>query len=227
MGEVPDKPDVYMSGPLSAVSEEEKKELIEEVYEEVYDACDEIGLKCYCPHRADADPSNEMAHGKVWDIDYEKVTTADALVAYVSTPALGVGAEIEMAREAYNDIILLMEGKETENVSRLVTGNPAVMDQIQIVQDLSSGTREREALQSNLFKIFSKKTLKRAAYQDDWSDITSKEMKQYLDDIEIIMRNQDRGPSDYKPLTVDDWITKAEDNDNDDSWSNQSGQTTL
>jgi hypothetical protein len=227
MSQVPDDPDVYMSGPLSAVSDDEQERLEQEVYNQVDDACHKIGLDCYCPHQTKTTPSNPISHGQIWDIDYEKVVSSDVLVAYIAHPALGVGAEIEMAREAHNDVILLVEydnyEDDMEAVSRLVTGNPGVRDLLSF--QTGEFTTIQGDLQRHLFRIFSNKSLEQAAFEDDWSDQTCREMKQQLHDTGV-------GPAhggDYEPLTVDEWVERAgeSDEDDDDGFGDGPGQATF
>jgi hypothetical protein len=229
MAHVPNNPDVYMSGPLSAVSDVEQNRLEQEVYNKVDDACLEIGLDCYCPHQTKTTPSNSIEHGQIWDIDYEMVVSSDVLVAYISHPALGVGAEIEMAREAHNDIILLVEyddwEADMEDVSRLVTGNPAIRDLL----DFQTGDFAdiRNDLKRHLFNIFSDKNLEQAAFQDDWSDETAREMRQQLLDTET---GPAAGIDEYKPLTVDEWIKTKQDSDideDDDGFGDGPGQSRI
>lgn len=230
MRQVPDDPDVYMSGPLSAVSGDEQGRLEGDIYNEVDDACLEMGLDCYCPHQTVTTPSNDISHGQIWDIDYEKVVSSDVLVAYVGHPALGVGAEIEMAREAHNEIILLVEydnyEADMEDVSRLVTGNPAVRDRLNF--QTGEFASIKNDLQQHLFKIFSDKSLEQAAFDDDWSDQTTREMKQQLRDTGA---GPAAGADAYEPLTVDDWIKRAAESDDskddDDTFGDGPGQSTF
>lgn len=226
MSEIPENPDVYMSGPLSAVSNDEQDRLEEEIYNQVYTACNEIGLKCYCPHKSKTDPSKKIEHGRIWDIDYKKVVTADVLVAYVGTAALGVGAEVEMAREAHNDVILLAETDGgTGHISRLVTGNPAISTRLFFDKNSFADSRERTKLQRNLFKIFSSKTLKRAAHQNDWNAKKCEDMKQTLE-ASVAGPARDPERSSYQPLSVEDWVQMASEQDTEEnSWGAQNGQS--
>lgn len=232
MSGVPDNPDVYMSGPLSAVSKDERNRLEKEVYERVYDTCNQMDLKCYCPHMSQTDTSNrQISHGEIWDIDYENVISSDVLVAYIGHPALGVGAEVEMAREAHNEILLLVESDsydaDIDSVSRLITGNPSIRALIKFKKNKFSDKKGK--LQRHLFEIFSNKTLEHAAFRDDWDDETAKEMKQRLGNSGF---GPARGSNNYQPLSVDDWIKEAEeytddDDDDDDEFGDGSGQITL
>lgn len=215
MTQVPADPDVYMSGPLSAPSDEKLHILETEVYDRVYNLCNDIGLSCYCPHKSETSPSNPISHGEVWDIDHQNVTSSDVLIAYVGIPALGVGAEIEMARAANNEIILLAEYENQDDISRLVLGNPGV--RTHLFFDKDNFIEIEEDIKIELFEVFSSKNLKRAAFEDDWDDDKVREMKQRL-------YNSTKGPARgmNEPMSVEDWIEEAK---NDES--KQGEQSTL
>ncbi len=156
--------DVYMSGALSDLSPEEYKRVTIEIYERVSRICEGMSLKCYCPHQSKTTPTKGMPHSKVWKIDYERVVNSGAIVAYVGIPALGVGAEIEMARTANVPVILLCEATKQERLSRLILGSPAVVDIV-----LFENPAQFEALlQKPLFHVFSKRNLEDAAYEEGW-----------------------------------------------------------
>src|SRR5208283_3426587 len=86
-------------------------------------------LHCYLPSNpsnSQTTPTKVIPHSKVWEIDYERVTNARAIVAYIGFPACGVGAEIEMARRENVPVILLFESKKRGDLPQLVLGNPEV-----------------------------------------------------------------------------------------------------
>jgi|GEM_PF-864724 len=118
--------DVYMSGALSALSEEDKNYVITQIYSRVDRICKSINLKCYLPHQSQTTPSRGMPHSKVWEIDYEHVIHSRAIVAYIGIPACGVGAEIEMARRENVPVILLFESTKRGNLPQLVLGSPQI-----------------------------------------------------------------------------------------------------
>ena len=61
-------------------------------------------------------------------MDRARVSEADIMIAYVGVPSFGVGLEIEFARQAGTKVILLYA--ESDTVSRLPRGNPAVVHEI-------------------------------------------------------------------------------------------------
>lgn len=122
------KRDVYMSGALSDLTSEKFDWVTKEIYERVEKVCQSMGLTCYCPHKSPTTPTKGIPHSKVWKTDYERVVSSGAIVAYIGIPALGVGAEIEMARTANVPVILLCETSKQEKLSRLILGNPAIVD---------------------------------------------------------------------------------------------------
>lgn len=114
---------VYISEPLTGCSERK-------VFNQIKKICESFGYSVFLPHlNTDPliDPDNPSAE-EVWKNDHNEVTSSDLLIAYVGKPSLGVGSELEMARQAGVKIILWWF--EGEKVSRLVKGNPAVTHQI-------------------------------------------------------------------------------------------------
>ena len=97
MAKTTNKWDVYMSGALSDLTPEEFNKVTKRVYERVEKVCLSMDITCYCPHKSSTTPTKGIPHSKVWRTDYEKVVSSGAVVAFLGIPALGVGAEIEMA----------------------------------------------------------------------------------------------------------------------------------
>src|SRR5207253_45957 len=62
----------------------------------------------------------------LYDIDRAHVTSARVVVAYAGIPSFGVGIEVELAREHAVPVVLVVERERS--VSRLLLGNPAVVD---------------------------------------------------------------------------------------------------
>lgn len=120
------KQKVYISGALTRVEEPEE---LKGFYEEIGGVCRSVGLTPYIPHQhtdpiADPDISPE----EVYERDRIEVQNSDLLIAYVGIPSLGVGSELEMAKESGVPIILLYE--EDRPVSRVARGNPAIVAQV-------------------------------------------------------------------------------------------------
>jgi nucleoside 2-deoxyribosyltransferase len=91
------------------------------LYERFAEACESAGWSAYVPHRR-TDPKNN-AHataGSVYDVDLVELTSADAVVAYLGEPSLGVGAELTLAMQAGKRIFGLHE--DEREISRFVGG---------------------------------------------------------------------------------------------------------
>src|SRR3989442_14972043 len=190
--------DVYMSGALSDLTEEEYENLNTQVYDRVAKICFDVGLTCYRPHKSTTTPSKGMPHGKIWKIDYERVSGAGLVVAYIGKPSLGVGSEIEMARTAGVPVVLLCEGDKQERLSRLILGNPAVKDMIVFEHPDEIDDPLRKAL----YKEFSLRNLDAVAEDESWPHTDYKKLVKVLT---AEVEGQKYRNKSIKPLTKDDW----------------------
>jgi hypothetical protein len=116
--------EAYVSGALTALEEGARMRLFYELLAEVVESA---GLRAYLPHRV-SDPvgAAHLEPRAVYDIDRAHVTSARVVVAYAGIPSFGVGIEVELAREHSVPVILVVERERT--VSRLLLGNPAVVE---------------------------------------------------------------------------------------------------
>jgi hypothetical protein len=116
--------EAYVSGALTSLEDGARTRLFYELLAEVVEGA---GLRAYLPHRV-TDPAT-TAHldpRAVYDIDRAHVTGSRVVVAYAGIPSFGVGIEVELAREHGIPVILVVERDRT--VSRLLLGNPAVVE---------------------------------------------------------------------------------------------------
>jgi len=116
--------EAYVSGALTALEEGARMRLFYELLAEVVES---VGLRAYLPHRV-SDPvaAAHLEPRAVYDIDRAHVTSARVVVAYAGIPSFGVGIEVELAREHAVPVVLVVERDRT--VSRLLLGNPAVVE---------------------------------------------------------------------------------------------------
>jgi hypothetical protein len=116
--------EAYVSGALTALEEGARMRLFYELLAEVVES---VGLRAYLPQRV-SDPvaAAHLEPRAVYDIDRAHVTSARVLVAYAGIPSFGVGIEVELAREHAVPVVLVVERDRT--VSRLLLGNPAVVE---------------------------------------------------------------------------------------------------
>lgn len=114
---------IYISGALTVVDE---KKNLKNMYENIAKVCSNYCSNVYVPHLGGTDPTNDpdVDPKSVWRKDHREVASSDLIIAYVGSPSLGVGAELEIARITASDLIVWwLEG---EKVSRMAKGNPAV-----------------------------------------------------------------------------------------------------
>lgn len=140
----------YISGALTGTDETHK---LREFYETIAELCRRFGHTAYLPHE-NTDPiiHPKVSPREVYEKDREEVSKADILLAYVGIPSLGVGTEIEFAREFRIPVILLLE--KSKPVSRIARGNPAVIKEI-VFSDFDHAINElKEFLEFYLPKIF-------------------------------------------------------------------------
>ena len=116
--------DAYVSGALTSLEDGARTRLFYELLAEVVGAA---GLRAYLPHRVtDPEAATHLDPRAVYDIDRAHVTGSRVVVAYAGIPSFGVGIEVELAREHGIPVILVVERDRT--VSRLLLGNPAVVE---------------------------------------------------------------------------------------------------
>ncbi len=116
--------EAYVSGALTAPLDGARMRVFYELLAEVVES---VGLRAYLPHRV-SDPvaAAQLEPRAVYDIDRAHVASARVVVAYAGIPSFGVGIEVELAREHAVPVVLVVERDRT--VSRLLLGNPAVVD---------------------------------------------------------------------------------------------------
>jgi len=116
--------EAYISGALTALEDGARTRLFYELLAEVAGTA---GLRAYLPHRV-TDPvaAAHLDPRAVYDIDRAHVTGSRVVVAYAGIPSFGVGIEVELAREHGIPVILVVERDRT--ASRLLLGNPAVVE---------------------------------------------------------------------------------------------------
>ncbi len=135
---------VYVSGALTGI---DNPGAVKTFYEDIAKVCEETGWQPYVPHLV-SDPIKNpaMTPRDVYKLDRKQVSRADLIVAYVGIPSLGVGAEIEIAREHDVPVLLLMES--SGSVSRMIRGNPAVVAELKFA-DYADALNQLAAWLSN------------------------------------------------------------------------------
>jgi 2'-deoxynucleoside 5'-phosphate N-hydrolase len=119
----------YMSGPLSGLQQPED---VKAFYEAIAQVCAQANVKLYLPHQV-SDPLGrpDLTPAEVYAMDRAQVAASNFVIAYVGLPSLGVGSEIEIAREYGVPVVLLAE--KHAQISRMARGNPAVVAELLFV----------------------------------------------------------------------------------------------
>ena len=117
---------VYVSGPLTGIDHLED---LKKFYEDIAAVCVKESIQAYVPHLF-TDPIRNplMTAQEVYALDRKHVKESNLVLAYVGMPSIGVGQEIEIARERNIPVVLLFEAGA--KVSRMARGNPAVIAEI-------------------------------------------------------------------------------------------------
>jgi hypothetical protein len=151
--------EAYISGALTGVEDAARAKLFYELLAEIAESHD---LRAYLPHRV-TDPvtAAHLDPRAVYEIDRAHVTSAAVVIAYAGVPSFGVGIEVELAREHGVPVVVVAERERA--VSRLLLGNPAVVELVRYA-DLDS---LRRSLSAALERIT---TLPRAGRADAASD---------------------------------------------------------
>ncbi len=142
---------VYICGPLTELTPE-MQEAAKRFYKRIADLCEELtGTRAFVPHEH-YDPVKH-AHWLPRDVDaaervqvYEKTSL---LVVVATAPSWGGGIEVEMANKSDVPIILLCERKKLEDrkISRLLRGNPAVVNIISYNDEEEALVKLRRGIQ--------------------------------------------------------------------------------
>jgi nucleoside 2-deoxyribosyltransferase len=108
----------YISGALINAAALDRSRAL---YERFAEACRAAEWEAYVPHQhADPERDGHLSNLEVAERDIDQVTAADALVAYVGEPSLGVGAEVAIALRAGKRVLVLAESEA--RVSRFLMG---------------------------------------------------------------------------------------------------------
>jgi hypothetical protein len=117
---------VFVSGALTGIAD---AETVKSNYEHIGRLCEQLGLEAYIPHLyTDPIANPDVPSREVYEVDSYHVRTAGLVIAYVGLPSLGVGQEIEIARQYGVPVVLVYE--RTHRVSRMTRGSPGVVAEI-------------------------------------------------------------------------------------------------
>ena len=116
----------YFASALTGLTDQRLKE-IEALDQKVDDICRNYTaypVVLYRPRLYTSPQTNpDVPSGQVYEIDQERVSTADLVILAAIFPSLGAGMELQLAYQSCSSVILL--AKQGQPLSRMVLGCPA------------------------------------------------------------------------------------------------------
>jgi len=141
---------VFISGALTGI---ENPDIIKANYECLGRLCEELGVNPYIPHQhTDPIAHPHVSARQVYEVDRLHVCTASLVIAYVGIPSLGVGQEIEIAREHGVPVVLLYE--RGKRISRMTRGSPNVIAEVRF-DDIEEALHQVKAILMGELKALS------------------------------------------------------------------------
>ena len=119
-------PEAYISCALSG----ESAHVLRAFYERIASLCEDMGFQAYVPHlHTDPGDTTDRSPRDIYLTDMARVRKSDVVIAYVGSPSVSVGMELQLAAQNDIPVILLYEGDG--RVSRFALGLPCVVSHIQ------------------------------------------------------------------------------------------------
>lgn len=141
---------IFVSGALTGI---ENPDIVKANYERLGRVCEELGIDPYIPHQhTDPITHPHVSARQVYEIDRQHVCTASLVIAHVGIPSLGVGQEIEIAREHGVPVLLLCE--QGKRISRMTRGSPNVIAEIRF-DDIEQALRQVRAILTGELEVLS------------------------------------------------------------------------
>lgn len=119
----------YFASALTGLTKKQKREIesLDQKIDEICNSYKSYSIALYRP-RMNTDPveNPDVPNRDVYEIDRERVVTADLLILAAIFPSLGAGMELQLAHQSCKSVILLK--KEGQPLSRMVSGCPVRME---------------------------------------------------------------------------------------------------
>ena len=153
-----DKKSIYICGPLTELPEERQRP-IREFYEQLADIAEKVtGKRAFVPHEH-YDPIQHASYTprEVDAGERKQVCENTSLLLVVAiAPSWGGGIEVEMANQNHIPVIILCEQEKLEHrkISRLLRGNPAVMQVIFYTSENDALSKLEQALKAYIPKVY-------------------------------------------------------------------------
>jgi nucleoside 2-deoxyribosyltransferase len=118
MGQPMDRQQIYISGALFSAPD---LAAARRLYESLADVCQECGFSAYLPHR-ETDPlrHKDATPRDVFARDFDMLSSSDRIVAVITHPSSGMGAELGIAFVTKKPVVALYDANHS--VSRFLLG---------------------------------------------------------------------------------------------------------
>lgn len=114
---------IFFAGPLTNLSNADN---IKQWYRKMADVATKNGFDWFWAFLSGTDPVKDpdVEPDYIYEKDLKELENSNLVIAYIGEPSTGTGQEIEYAKE--HDIPVYLVYEKDKQVSRMVTGNPAV-----------------------------------------------------------------------------------------------------
>jgi len=119
----------YFASALTGLSDDQMAEIIalDEKVDEICQKIEGYQVTLYRPRTVTSPKDNpEVSAQDVYEIDQERVASADVIFLATLFPSLGAGMELQIALQSCSSIILLKKKDKSIKLSRMVLGCPAI-----------------------------------------------------------------------------------------------------
>jgi 2'-deoxynucleoside 5'-phosphate N-hydrolase len=158
----------YFASALTGLDAEQIKEIVE-LDEKVQEICTRYfnySVALYRPRLTTSPTDNpDVSPRDVYDIDQERVVSADLVFFATIFPSLGAGMELQIALQSCTSIILIK--KKGQPLSRMVTGCPAIIEIIEY-EDLAELNKKLPASMDKLLPTASEARLTHRQQEDNF-----------------------------------------------------------
>lgn len=123
---------IFICTPLTGIKDPEKTKAF---YQKIGDMIVTLGHTPFLAFLNGTDPikNPNVTPQEVYKRDHDKLIASNIVLAYVDEPSLGVGQEIEIAKE--NNIPVYLLYQEGKRISRMTLGSPIIKGEIQFADE--------------------------------------------------------------------------------------------
>jgi Predicted transcriptional regulators len=161
----------YFASALTGLSNEQEEEIkdLDQKVDEICKRYSSYPVVLYRPRLKTSPKDNpDVSPRDVYEIDQERVTSADVVILAAIFPSLGAGMELQLAYQSCSSVILIK--KQGQPLSRMVIGCPVRMEIVEY-SDLDDLDKKLSAAMDSIFPIFAQFRLSQPQSQNASNDL--------------------------------------------------------